>query len=142
MSDYADISTAMVVYRKPELKTITPKSGPNEGKEVPVLVLKCFHPNFAKNKKGEWEQKDSDFYTVQHYGEAAKHIHKHVQNGMTLEIRGQVTVRTFEGEDGKEHKENVVTTKMIALALNQLGLKSIDYERPEKKVERAEDFER
>lgn len=142
MSEYKDIATNVVVYRPPELEKITPNSGPNAGKEIDVLTLKTYHPNFERTDDGKWKQIDSDFYVVKVYGDVATRFHQHVKEGMTLEIRGSLTERTYEGKDGQKHTESLITTRNIGLSLNQAGLKSIDYEKPEKKVGKADELER
>ena len=132
----------VVLYRDPTLETIIPTSGINKDKEISVLTLKTFHPNFERTKEGDFKQLESDFYTVKVYGVKAERVAQHLKNGMTLEIRGEMFERTYTGKDEKEHTEKVIDAKAIGLSLTQSGIKSIDYERPEKKVEKAEEAER
>lgn len=136
------LATSVVLYRDPTIETIVPTSGPNKDKETSVLTLKTFHPNFERTKDGEFKQLDSDFYTVKMYGKKAERVAQHLKNGMTLEVRGEMFERTYTGKDEKEHTEKVIDARAIGLSLNQTGIKSIDYERPEKKVDKAEEVER
>lgn len=66
--NYEQIATKIVVFAEPSLSQITPTSGPNAGNETSVLNFKAFHPNYTRNDKGEFEQQDSDWFTVKMYG--------------------------------------------------------------------------
>ena len=138
MSNYEDIATNVVIHGSPKLDSIIPTSGPNKGKETAVLNLRAFHPNFRKNQEtGEFERQDSDWYNVRYYGAAAKKMAGLIHNGMILEVRGSVTDSTYTGKDGKVYESKDITAKTLAVTLNQPGLRSIDFQKPEKKHEHA-----
>lgn len=129
-----EISTNVVVYGEPSLKTITPTAGINAGKEVQVLNFRGYHPNFERNAKNEFERAPSTWYDVQFFGSKAKKVFQHLKEGMVLEVRGKASERVYD-KDGEQITSHVITAKGIGLSLLQDGLRSIDYEKPAKQQE-------
>lgn len=140
MNEYENIATNVVVHGVSRLSTITPTSGRNAGKLTDVLSVRAFHPNFKFNKEsGTFDRTESDWYNVKYYGAAAKKISEFLKDGLVLEVRGSVTESTFTGKDGKVRTGKEINAKCIAVALNQPGLRAIDFEKPEKKQETAKE---
>lgn len=137
--DYKPYANTVVAFKEPTVSKIVPKSGPRAGKETFVTEFKAYHPTFEKKEDGSFERKDSTFYTVQYFGaeKAAKALAQHIKEGMTLEVRGEVTEKTFQGRDGVMRSENVIAAKGIALSLTQPGI-SVNYEKPKAKAKEQE----
>ena len=134
--EYQPYNTTVVAYQSPVVNKIVPKSGPRAGKETFVVEFKAYHPTFERKEDGSYERKDSTFYTVQYFGseKVSKGLAQHVKEGMTLEIRGDVTQKSFQGKDGEMRTENVISAKGIALSLTQPGI-SIQFEKPKAKTQ-------
>lgn len=133
-----EISTNVVVYGKPLLKTITPTSGINAGKDVAVLNFRAFHPNYERDGSNGIKKTESDFYEVQMFGKKAETAFGHIKEGMTLEVRGSVSDHNFE-KDGKQMTSHVILAKGIGLSLTQAGLRSVDFEKPAKQQEAGQE---
>lgn len=132
-----EISTNVVLFGKPQLKTITPTSGINAGKDVSVLNFRAFHPNYEREGNGI-KKTESDWYEVQMFGKKAETAFGHLKEGMTLEVRGSVSEHNFE-KDGKQMTSHVITAKGIGLSLTQAGLRSVDFEKPAKQQEAGQE---
>lgn len=136
MSEYTAFNNAVVALKdEPKISTFVPKSGPNAGKETNSVEIKAYKPNFIKNEDGKLERaKESTFFTVKYYGskDACERIAASVKPGMMLDIRGESTVREYQGKDGKTYQENIISAKGIAVSLAQKGV-TVNYEPPVKK---------
>ena len=120
------------LYGDPELKTITPKSGPNAGQEVPVLVANAYHRNFAQDEAGKLQSLDPTFMKLEVYGDKANYMKDLLKDGMKLVVNGYLAVDKFTGKDGKEKEARTLNADSVALDLAQSAIKSINFEKPQK----------
>ena len=110
------------LYGDPELKTITPKSGPNAGQEVPVLVANAYHRNFAQDEAGKLQSLDPTFMKLEVYGDKANYMKDLLKDGMKLVVNGYLTVDKFTGKDGKEKEARTLNADSVALDLAQSAI--------------------
>lgn len=121
----------VTVIGEPELKTITPNSGANAGKETKVLSFRAYKPNFTKNEDGSFTRGNSTFYSVKVYGENAERALAFVVDGLRLLVDGFAFTRTYE-VNNEERTENVINVDLIAIPINQVGLKRVEFEKRQK----------
>ncbi len=55
---------------------------------------------------------------------------------MTLEVRGSLRERVWKDRDGKDRTSKEIFAKSIGLSLTQPGLKGVDFQKPERSVQK------
>lgn len=120
----------VVVYGEPQVKTVTPHSGPNAGKEVDVLSVRVRQDHAERLPDGTWEKKDSDWFDLQSYNPHAKELAAMLKDGMALRVSGIVQEREYTGKDGQQHQAKSIAANSLAIDMLQPGLKGVTFEKP------------
>lgn len=136
MSDYKDISTNVVIHGDPKIEKYTPTTGVNAGQEQTVLSMRAYHPNFQRQEDGNFKMLDSDWFDVKYNGKAVDQVKNLLKDGMTLEVRGSLCERVWKDRDGKDRTSKEIFAKSIGLSLTQPGLKGVDFQKPERSVQK------
>lgn len=131
-ADYQKTSVKVVVQKAPALSRITPKSGKNAGQKIDLLSFPAFHTNVTRNENGTLERGKTDFYTIKVFGKAAETVAANLKPGMSIRVDGSLTEKTWKGKDGQMRLDREITADDISLSLRQQGIKSIDFERPQR----------
>lgn len=132
VSDYR-----VICYGDPKVSSIVPKSGPNAGHEVKVLTVRGYHLVSEKQADGSFKQKDSIWHDLKLFNQNADLVSTLIKDGMAIRVSGSLQAHTFTGKDGKEYHNSVLTLNSLSVDLMQRGLKSLDFEKPTKKVEKV-----
>ena len=123
----------VIIYGEPKVETITPKTGPNAGRQVNVLTVRGYHPTAERQPDGSFKEKDPLWYDLRLYDQHAQQIKSFLKDGMALRVSGSVKTHTWTGKDGKERQGTEIALSSVAVDLKQRGLKGIDFEKPVKK---------
>ncbi len=134
MSDKKTASDLRVIcHGEPQIKTITPKSGTNEGKEVSVLCFRAYHPVAEKQQDGSFNSKDPEWYSLQLFDNKAQEIGKFIKDGLVLRVSGEVKEREYTDKNGQKQIGRDLNVYSLAVDLKQRGLKNIDFQKPASK---------
>lgn len=120
VSDYR-----VICYGEPKISSIVPKSGPNAGHEVKVLTVRGYHPVSEKQADGTFKQKDPVWHDLKLFNQSADLVAPLIKDGMALRVSGSLQDHAFTGKNS------------LSVDLMQRGLKSLDFEKPSKKVEKV-----
>lgn len=123
----------VIVYGEPSVKTIVPKHGEFEGKEVPLLTFKAFHPVTSQDDSGSLKH-ESTWYTVDCFLDGATYLKDHLKDGMVLFVSGAVKTSQYKSKDGEDRESLTIVAYKISLDLLQKGLKGFSFTRPPKQT--------
>ena len=138
MSDFKDISTSVVIHGAPKVDKFTPTSGQNAGKEQTVLSFRAYHPNFQRQDDGTFKMLDSDWFDVKYNGKALDQVQGLLKDGMALEVRGSVRDRVWKDREGNDRTSREIFAKSLGLSLTQTGLTSVEFQKPDRNRQKAE----
>lgn len=128
----------VIIYGEPKVETITPRSGPNAGKQVNVLTVRGYHPTAERLPDGTFKEKDPVWYDLKLYDREAEMIKPFLKDGLALRVGGSVRTHAWTGKDGKERQDAEISLYSVAVDLKQRGLKGIDFEKPVRKEKTQE----
>lgn len=128
----------VIIYGEPKMETITPRSGPNAGKEVNVLTVRGYHPTAERLPDGSFKEKEPVWYDMKLYDREAEMIKPFLKDGLALRVAGAVRTHTWTGRDGKERQGQEISLSSVSVDLKQRGLKGIDFEKPVRKEKTQE----
>lgn len=116
------------VSSDPSVTTITPQSGKHAGKETAVAEFNVGKPQWERDDKGNFHQKDTEYHTVRMYGDEAKQVGNLLKKGMAVNVEGSKTTETWQGKDGSEKSKSVINATDVSLNLSQKRIKSVEFD--------------
>ncbi|MCK0535203.1 single-stranded DNA-binding protein [Anaerobiospirillum sp. NML120511] len=119
----------IIIFNKPEHKTITPKSGDNAGKQVGLLTFRGFHPEYVENSDQKFV---STWYQINCFNENSFPLAEILADGMAVSVSGKVKEDSYTTSDGEVKKSLTINAKKILLDLLQPGIKGITFEKAQK----------
>lgn len=129
-SDAAVLALRLIVYGTAQVKTIVPKRGESQGKEIQLLTFRAFHP--MGGKEGEGQSPASIWLNVDCFNAQALALAPLLQDGMVLYASGVLKEHSYTAKDGSSKQSISLTAYQLALDLLQRGLSSFSYTRPPK----------
>lgn len=129
-SDGAVLALRLIVYGSAQTKTIVPKRGESQGKEIELLTFRAFHP--MANKDGDGQSPSSIWLNVDCFSAQALPLATLLQDGMVLFASGMLKEHSYTAKDGSSKQSISLTAYQLSLDLLQRGLNSFSYTRPPK----------
>ena len=130
-SDSAVLALRLIVYGSAQVKTIVPKRGESQGKEIQLLTFRAFHP--IGTKDGEGQAPSPVWLNVDCFNAQALPLATLLQDGMVLYASGVLKEHSYTAKDGSSKQSISLTAYQLSLDLLQRGLNSFSYTRPPKK---------
>lgn len=96
-------------------------------------------PRFRDRRDGVWRDQETVWMTVKAWRALAQNVAASVQRGEPVIVVGKLRAERWKGEDGEDHRRDVLEASMVAHDLSRGTTAFRRSERPAEKAERPDD---
>ena len=114
MADYNTLTLAGNLTQDPELRYTS--SG------TALCDLQMATSKSVKNENGEWENKDTVFWTITAWRQLAENAAASLKKGMSIIVIGTPVTKEWEGKDGTKRTKVELNADHVALSLNRYAV--------------------